>query len=227
MQTEPSENQHRSLADALEYCLKQPEAATDSNPGPSIGELCQAVGEKGFGLLLVILSLPSALPLPAPGYSTPFGIALTLIAFQILAGRRSLWLPEKLNNLRIQPKLANKMVHAASRILRTVERWIQPRQRWIRSRTGQAAMATLILFMSALMILPIPLTNTLPAMVIFLIGVGLSEEDGLLAILAFAIGLVTVALYLGIIYLLITQGPEAIDALKDWIKQLIQGRSAA
>ena len=222
MQTEPSENQYRSLADALEHCLKQPEAATDSNSSPSIGELCQAVGEKGFGLLLVILSLPSALPLPAPGYSTPFGIALTLIA-----GRRSLWLPDKLSNLRIQPKLANKMVHAASRFLRTIERWIQPRQRWIRSRTGQAAMATLILFMSALMILPIPLTNTLPAMVIFLIGVGLSEEDGLLAILAFAIGLVAVALYLGIIYLLITQGPEAIDALKDWIKQLIQGRSAA
>jgi hypothetical protein len=139
----------------------------------------------------------------------------------MLTGHRSLWLPGKLQNLRIQPKLADKMIHAASQFLRTLERWIQPRQLWIQSRLGHSALACLILIMSALMILPIPLTNTLPAMVIFLIGVGLSEEDGLLAILAFAVGLLAVALYAGIIYLLITQGPEAIQALKDWIKQLV------
>lgn len=219
MQTEPSENQHLSLAAALEQCLRQPATLDASERGPSIGELCEAVGEKGFGLLLVILSLPSALPLPAPGYSTPFGIALALIALQMLAGRQSLWLPGKLHDLRIQPKLAGKMVSAASRFLRAIERWIKPRQLWIRARGGQAALAAVVLLMSALMILPIPLTNTLPAMVIFLIGVGLSEEDGLLAILAFVVGLLAVALYAAIIYLLLTQGPEAIDTLKDWIKQ--------
>ena len=219
MQTEPSENQHLSLAAALEQCLRQPATPDASKRGPSIGELCEAVGEKGFGLLLVILSLPSALPLPAPGYSTPLGIALALIALQMLAGRQSLWLPGKLHGLRIQPKLAGKMVSAASRFLRAIERWIKPRQLWIRSRGGQAALAAVVLLMSALMILPIPLTNTLPAMVIFLIGVGLSEEDGLLAILAFVVGLLAVALYAAIIYLLLTQGPEAIDTLKDWIKQ--------
>ena len=81
-------------------------------------------------------------------------------------------------------------------------------------------MGLLIVLMSALMILPIPLTNTFPAMVIFLVGVGLSEEDGLLAILAFAIGLAALALYGAIIYLLITEGPQAIDALKEWAQQL-------
>jgi hypothetical protein len=66
--------------------------------------------------------------------------------------------------------------------------------------------------------LPIPLTNTLPAMVIFLIGVGLSEEDGLLAIGAFAVGCLAVVLYGYIIYLVLSQGPEAVDGIKDWIK---------
>ncbi|MEM7792408.1 MAG: exopolysaccharide biosynthesis protein, partial [Verrucomicrobiota bacterium] len=69
--------------------------------------------------------------------------------------------------------------------------------------------------------LPIPLTNTFPAMVIFLIGIGLSEEDGLLAIAAFGVGLAAVALYAYIIYLLITQGPEAAGAIKDSIKELL------
>ena len=72
--------------------------------------------------------------------------------------------------------------------------------------------------MSSLMILPIPLTNTFPAMVVFLIAVGLAEEDGLLAMGAFAIGCFAVLLYVAVVYIFLTQGPEAIDAIKDWIK---------
>lgn len=220
MQTKSTETRPQSLASTLEQCLGPSDTSDEPDTGPSIGELCQAIGEKGFGLLLIIFSLPSALPLPAPGYSTPFGIALALLALQMLFGRRTLWLPKKLEQLRLPPKLAKKMVEAASRFLRSLEKWIKPRHQWIQSRGGQAAMGLLIVLMSALMILPIPLTNTFPAMVIFLVGVGLSEEDGLLAILAFAIGLAALALYGAIIYLLITEGPQAIDALKEWAQQL-------
>ena len=102
-----------------------------------------------------------------------------------------------------------------------VEHLIKPRQRWIRSKAGQAALATVIIIMACLMMLPIPLTNTFPAMVIFMIGIGLSEEDGLLAIAAFAVGIAAVALYGVIIYLVITQGPEAAEGIKDWIKGLL------
>jgi len=56
--------------------------------------------------------------------------------------------------------------------------------------------------------------------VIFMIGVGLSEEDGLLAIGAFVVGCCAVLLYAGIIYLVLTQGVEAIDPIKDAIKSL-------
>ena len=176
MQPHVTDPDHPSLAASLESIL-----ASQDQQGPSIAELTAAVGEKGFGLLLIILSLPSALPVPAPGYSTPFGIAIALIALQMLLGRQSLWLPARLQAIRIKPALAHKMIGAASKFLRAIEHLIRPRQRWIRSRPGYAAMAILILCMAALMMLPIPLTNTAPAMVIFLIGIGLSEEDGLLA----------------------------------------------
>lgn len=216
MQPVSEPNQHRPLGEALEALLQ-----SEDERGPSIGETTEAVGEKGFGLILMVLSLPSALPVPAPGYSTPFGIVIGLIALQMILGRQTLWVPERLKNVRIKPSLAKKMLGAASRFLKKIERWIRPRQRWIRSRPGQAGLATVILIMACLMMLPIPLTNTFPAMVIFLIGVGLSEEDGLLAIAAFGVGLLAVGLYAGIIYLLITQGPEAIDGMKNWIKDAI------
>jgi hypothetical protein len=193
---------------------------TDDERGLTISEITGAVGEKGFGLVLIVLSLPSALPVPAPGYSTPFGIVIALIALQMLLGHQAVWLPKKLGAIRIKPKLASTMLGTASKFLKKIECFIRHRQQWIRGRAGQAALALVIFIMACLMMLPIPLTNTFPAMVIFMVGVGLAEEDGLLAIGAFAVGCGAVLLYAGIIYIAVTQGPEAIEQIKDGIKSL-------
>jgi hypothetical protein len=213
MQTADDAPEHLPLGETLQQLLE-----TDNEQGLSISEITRAVGEKGFGLLLIVLSLPSALPVPAPGYSTPFGIVIALIAVQMISGRQTVWLPKKLGGTRIKPKIAKTMLGCASKFLQKIERFIRPRQKWIRGRAGQAALAVMILIMACLMMLPIPLTNTFPAMVIFMIGVGLSEEDGLLAIAAFAVGCCAVLLYAGIIYIAVTQGPEAIEHIKEGIK---------
>lgn len=216
MQTVDDVPEHLPLGETLTRLLE-----TDDERGLSIREITSAVGEKGFGLLLIVLSLPSALPVPAPGYSTPFGIVIALIAVQMMSGRQAVWLPKKLGNIRIKPKIAQTMLGSASKFLKIIERYIRPRQKWIRGRAGQAALAVVICIMACLMMLPIPLTNTFPAMVIFMIGVGLAEEDGLLAIAAFAVGCCAVLLYAGIIYIALTQGPEAIESIKDGIKSLL------
>ena len=213
MESQTNHDPHLPLGDAIAKVL-----GNSGERGPSIGEITSGVGEKGFGILLVVLSLPSALPVPAPGYSTPFGIVIALIALQMMLGRRTVWLPRRLEAIRVRPKLADKMLGTASGFLRRIESWIRPRQRWIGSRTGQAGLSTVVLVMACLMMLPIPLTNTLPAMVVFMLGVGLSEEDGWLALGAFIVGCLAILLYAGIIYVLITQGPETIDGAKEWLK---------
>ena len=216
MQSSENASQHLPLGETLQGLLK-----ADDKRGLSIGELTRAVGEKGFGLLLIVLSLPSALPVPAPGYSTPFGLVMALIALQILRGRTAVWLPQKIGSIRIKPKLADKMLGTASKFLSKIERFIRPRQMWIRWRAGQASLALVVLIMACLMMLPIPMTNTFPAMIIFMIGVGLSEEDGLLAIGAFTVGCCAVLLYTGIIYIILIHGIEAIEPIKNWIKSLL------
>jgi hypothetical protein len=216
MQTVDDVPTHLPLGETLKRLLE-----TDDARGLSIREITEAVGEKGFGLLLIVLSLPSALPVPAPGYSTPFGIMMAIISVQMMSARRTVWLPKKLGNIRITPKIANTMLGSASKFLKMIERFIRPRQKWIRSRPGQSGLAVIVCVMACLMILPIPLTNTFPAMVIFMIGVGLSEEDGLLAIAAFAVGCAAALLYAGIVYIALTQGPEAIEHIKDGIKSLL------
>ena len=216
MQRTTQAQQHQSLGKTLKDLL-----GTENQRGLSIQEITTAVGEKGFGLLLVVLSLPSALPVPAPGYSTPFGIVIALVALQLSFSRRTLWLPRMLANIRIKPKLAHSMLSSASNFLLKVERYIKPRQRWIRSRLGQLGLSIVIIIMAFLMMLPVPLTNTFPAIVIFIIGVGLAEEDGLLALGAFFIGCFALFLYAGIIYLVLTQGAEAIEPIRDLIKSFL------
>ncbi len=85
---------------------------SQSAEGVCLRDLNQGVGPKSFGLTLLLLSLPSALPVPAPGYSTPFGIALLLVSLQIILGRQSVWLPARMANIRIAPKLAAKQAKA-------------------------------------------------------------------------------------------------------------------
>jgi len=199
-----------SLAETLEAMFRP-----DDAEGPSLGALVERAGEKGFGLVFLVLSLPSALPVPAPGYSTPFGVAIVLLAFQMAAGREALWLPERLRRVRLRRSLAERLLGKAARFLRRLERFLHPRHRWVRSSAGRIAIGVLIAAMGSLMIFPIPLTNTAPAAVVFLVALGLSEEDGLATLAAFALGCAAAALYAGIVALLILRGPEAVEAVKD------------
>ena len=216
MQTTAQKQQYQTLGKTLKDLLD-----TDKPSGLSIQEITNAVGEKGFGLLLVVLSLPSALPVPAPGYSTPFGTVIALVALQMSFSRKTIWLPSKLANIRIKPKLAHSMLGCAYKFLINVERYIRPRQLWIRDRIIQVGLVIIICLMAFLMILPIPLTNTFPAIVIFIIGVGLAEEDGLIVLGAFLISCFTLLLYAGIVYVVLTQGAEAIDPIKGFIKEFL------
>ncbi|KAF0094573.1 MAG: Exopolysaccharide synthesis ExoD [Puniceicoccaceae bacterium 5H] len=199
--------------------------AGSENQPLNLGSLVDRVGEKGFGMLLVLLALPSALPIPAPGYSTPFGIMLAILAGQMIVGKRMPVFPERFRKMRLNRKLADNMLSFAAKVFAKLEWFIRPRMKWIGGRMGQSMMGWLVLVMACLMILPIPYTNTFPAMVIFLIGIGLMEEDGLFSIFACIVGAFAVALYGFIIYVVIAYGPhvvtEGVDAAKTWIKDLL------
>lgn len=195
-----------TLAQALLHSLQ-----SQSAEGVRLRDLNQGVGPKSFGLTLLLLALPSALPIPAPGYSTPFGIALLLISLQMILGRQAVWLPARMANIRIATKLAAKLAQAAHSFLLRTERWVRPRQVWIQRRPAKMGLALIVAVMALLMTLPIPLTNSAPAMVIFLIGMALAESDGLLALFAGILGLGACGLYTVIVYVVWTQGPEVIE----------------
>jgi hypothetical protein len=182
-----------------------------SDQPTNLGELFDRIEGKGFGLLLAVLSIPSALPVPAPGYSIPFALVLFPLAVQMLKGRTTPWLPDK---LRAKPIKAGgggvKFFKAAAKFIRFWEKLIKPRGvAAFRSPLLQRTLAIAVLACSVSMMLPIPLTNTLPALGIFLISLGLLEEDIVFAIFGLivaAAGLTITGLILFAIFALFRSG---------------------
>lgn len=183
-----------------------------------MGDLAAAVGERGFGILLVLFSLPSAIPVPAPGFSTPFGIVLFLLSLQLFLGRPEPWIPSWASRKVIKRTVADGMIRGASAFFSFVERFIRPRMAFLLGPLSTRAFCLLLLLMSGLMILPIPLTNTLPAMVIFTVGVALMERDGLALLGAIFFGIAAIVIYVVTIWLIVAYGLQGLKEAKEVIK---------
>jgi hypothetical protein len=183
--------------------------------------LLDKVSHKSYGVFFVILALPSALPLPAPGYSVPFALALIPLAIQVIRQNERPWFPEKLLNRELKSG-SNKLVNGMVKFLAFFEYFVQPRLIFVyNTRLFVRILGCVILACGLSMCIPIPLTNTVPAMGIFLIGLGMLEDDGLFGlagICAAIAGLsLTAAVLIGISYV----GWEAIDIIKNAIKSVL------
>lgn len=212
---EPSNSDAKtSLSDTLNQLTAFPEDAA-----LTLGNIVDTLGNKGFGILLIFLALPSAIPVPAAGYSIPFGLVLIALALQMLMGRATPAIPVKAKSLQFNKKLIDKMIQAINFFFKYTEHLIRPRLKWLNSRPGRSVMSIIVFIMGVLMCIPMPGTNTFPAMVIFLIGVGVSEDDGIFCIGAVVIGLFAVAIYAYALY----YGMEIIDAVIGYAKEFVRG----
>ncbi len=189
------------LADSPEQSELQVEGSLEA--AICIEEILKLAGERSFGLFLAVLSFPSALPLPAPGYSTPFGVVILLLALQMLAGRATPWLPPWVLRTSVERKQLQKWVQAGIPWLQRIEQVARPRWKQVcTSRLGQVWLGTWIGLMGIAMIIPVPGTNTLPAMGVFVTAFGLLEEDGILcslgSLLCVTAGLLTTSILLSL-----------------------------
>ena len=188
-----------------------------------LGELLEHIGDRGFGLLLLVLALPAALPIPAPGYATPFGVLMVVLGAQMAMGRPSPSIPGFFANRTIKHGILEFSIKNGHLPLKVVEFLIRPRLRAVsRNRAFRAAVGLIIVAMAAFMSLPIPLTNTAPSFVIFVLAAGLLEEDGLMLLAGLVLAPVAAAIAGGALYVAVTMGPEAVETtLKPFIKGLL------
>jgi hypothetical protein len=181
----------------------------------TLKEILSLAGERTFGFLFVLLALPSALPVPAPGYSVPFGIVMLLLAVQLVIGRTRPWVPEKWKEKQFDLMAVQKVVKAGIPWLRRLEAISRPRMTYVcASLPGRVIIGIAISLMSISMMIPIPGTNTLPAMGIFVTGFGLLDDDGAISLG----GLVLCVLGGTLSVLILLFGYEAVKAAIELVK---------
>ena len=200
------------LADQLQELLEG-----HRKEGVRVEALVKAIGERGFGLPLILASLPLLIPMP-PGTSFLLGMAILAVSLQVLMGRDAVWLPQRCMAWRLSPKAIEFLISRALPLLRRVERWgnrpasggvSARRLRWV----SCAAAA-----MGLVMATPIPFLNTAPALVTLALGVGLVKEDTrLLNAAVAATGVLFLAVVGGVFVLIARFEPfdslEGIEAL--------------
>jgi hypothetical protein len=146
----------------------------------TLREVLYTLGDRGYLLLVLLLALPFITPIPLPGLSTPFGLAIALIALRLSLGQRPL-LPKKLQRKELPAGFIGKLFGVAEKVLRFLEKFLRPRVTFLTDTPRLVQLHAVLMLLAAvalLLPLPIPFTNSFPAWAILLLAAGLLERDG-------------------------------------------------
>ena len=169
------------------------------------GELDQLLGDRSFGFLLLLFALPNAIPFVGiPGVSTVTGIVLIVIALQMIAGLRRLYLPASIQQRSFSGKGFKKLIQRAAPWLAKLERGLKPRWPWLTSPRAERWLGGVCLLLALLLILPIPFGNFFPGFAVVLLALGLIEKDGVFITAGLAMTIISVIALGGLVWTIIT-----------------------
>lgn len=143
-----------------------------------LGDVADALGDRAYGLLLLIFAFPNIFPHPIPGLSALLGVPLMLVAAQLLIGLPKPWFPKVLGERSMATADFVRMVEMITPWIERMERFLRPRVPFLSGRPAERMLAALCLILATVLALPIPLGNILPALAVSLIALGLIERDG-------------------------------------------------
>jgi hypothetical protein len=166
--------------------------AGHTEPRISLGALRDALGDRGFGVLLFIFALPNLVPVNIPLLSAVLGLPLVLLAAQLSYGRHKPWFPDWLTQQSFPRQGLTNVVLRALPFLERTERLLKPRLTALLSWTAERFVGVAILILALILTLPIPFANWLPACGIAIIGLAIVEKDGLAVLVGLAVGVASV-----------------------------------
>ncbi len=183
------------LTDSLEEKLKVVIGNLPVN-GVTLAEIRDLVGQDGLLLLTVFLTLVFMVPVSVPGVSTVFGLAILLIGISRLLGR-SLWLPKRIAQRVLPTEKLRMLLNKGSVWLHRLERISRPhRLNWLASTGMTENMNNCAIITGAVLLMApfvlVPFSNTLPALALLFLAIGLLQRDGLCILFGHLANLATI-----------------------------------
>jgi hypothetical protein len=180
----------QGISDELECWLKRDGEKT-------LGSLIDLFEDKSFAIVFVLLLGVPALPLPTGGATHVFEIIAVLLALELIAGREEIWLPRRWRKLELAGERQQRFVTALMNVIRRLELLSRPRLRFLFDhRLSNIVFGLLVIAGSAGAFLAPPFTglDTLPAMGVVLLSLGVLLEDIIVVIVALLVGVAGVTL---------------------------------
>jgi hypothetical protein len=158
----------------------------------TLGELVHLLGDMGNGILIVLFCLVFMQPIPLPGISTPIGTVVAILA-TLQYFHREPAIPVRFRRHAIPQKALHKVSEVARRLWKKIERFLHPRLLFLTRAPVFRFINWILVVVAGVLLalpLPIPFSNTVPAIVILLITFAQLEDDGFLALGGYAVSVV-------------------------------------
>jgi hypothetical protein len=168
-----------------------------SDGDKTLGSLIELFEEKSFAILFVLLLGVSALPLPTGGATHVFEIITMLLALELIAGRRQIWLPRRWRRLELAGGKRQRFIDGLMKMIRRLERFSRPRLRVLFGhRVSNVVFGLLVLAGSVAAFVAPPFTglDTLPSLGVVLLSLGVLLEDVLVVVAALVAGILGIVL---------------------------------
>jgi hypothetical protein len=184
------------LTIALRSVLHHDLSAAQASSPLTFGMIIERTGERAFGVLMAFLCLPFLLPIPLPGVSIPFGLALLLLGAQIAIRKHRPWLPARFLRWQIPRKAGQKGIALVARLFQPLERIIRPRWLFMQNPLAMVLVGIALALDGFLLSLPlppiVPFSNALPAWMALVKILGITEEDGVSLLAGTLFSLITI-----------------------------------
>jgi len=154
----------------------------------TLGWLVDRLGDRSFGLVLLLLALLGLLP----GVSAVAGVLLMAPALQMVLARPGPVFPLRVASRRFETWRLVRVIRHVLPALRWLEQFIRPR--WITPfEATKRVVGGIVLLLAGGLLVPVPLSNVPLALTIALIAFAYLEEDGILLCAALAGAIVLLA----------------------------------
>jgi hypothetical protein len=179
----------------------------------TVRALVDHVGEQGLMFLLLIFALFCAVPLTIPGIHVFLAMPLFYVTVQLMIGRRSIWLPDKILNATLPRQGFVVLVEKSDYWFNKLDNWLKPRLEWSASPTGYRIAGAVAFFITCIIVIPLPLTNVVPSLTIAVMALAILCRDGLAALLAMTSGILWCLAWLVLVAFIGWAGMKGIYAL--------------
>jgi hypothetical protein len=178
----------------------------------TLGDILAQTSERGFSLVIGLLTFPFLFPMP-PGVTTILGGGCLLLSWQMAMGKKIPWLPKRIAGYKFPQRFVSFMLRKLHGFAKIVAKISRRRLTHLIDRPILWRVNGLcIAWLTILLMLPVPFTNPIPTVGILLFVVATLEGDGLLMCVSY-ISTAIITLFFGGIGYFIWQLPHL---LPDW-----------